>query len=65
MDAFERPPIVSDIRPQPFGRVDMNFSHAIPIIVPRPFMLGMTHGGLGAKNVMRGLPLIGLASGVW
>jgi hypothetical protein len=43
----------------------VNFSHAIAIIVPSPFVFRMTNSGVFANDVIIGLPFIGITGGLF
>ena len=63
VDTFEGSQEISDIGPQSFDGVCMNFSNTIAIIIASPLMLGMTNGLMLSNNMVISLPLVGIANG--
>jgi hypothetical protein len=59
VNAFEGTQEITHIGPQAFGRVAMNLSHAITIIVARPFFAAMLDGGVRAQEMVIALILVG------
>src|SRR5258707_3681476 len=55
---------VTQSRPHAFGRVGMNFTDTVAIIIPRPFFAAMRDGGVSALNsIVTGI-LIGIDVGL-
>src|SRR5258708_26109400 len=55
---------VTQSRPHAFGRVGMNFTDTVAIIIPRPFFAAMRDGGVSALNsIVTGI-LSGIAVGL-
>lgn len=52
------PQEVAESGPHPFGGVGMNFSKAIAILVPRPFMAAMIDSDMLTRKVVVALPLV-------
>lgn len=63
MNAAKRTEEVTHGRPHAFSGVGMNFADAIAIIIPGPFLIGVTDGGVGPDNMVVSLPFIGVDLG--
>jgi len=59
MNATEGMQEVAHCRPHPFGSVDVHFTDAIAIIIPRPLFLAVTNRGVQANDVIVALPFVG------
>ncbi|HQV94430.1 MAG TPA: hypothetical protein PLA27_14050 [Anaerolineales bacterium] len=62
MNTFEGTQVIANIGPHAFSGIRVNFSEAIPVIVTRPFMIGMTNNGMVSKDVIVRLPFVSVAS---
>jgi hypothetical protein len=63
MDPAEGPQKITGRRPQTFDTIGMDFSHAIPIIISRPFVLAVTDRAMCPLNSIVALPFIGVTLG--
>jgi hypothetical protein len=64
VDPAKRAQKVACRGPQAFAGVGMDLPATIPLIIPRPFFLAMTHGVMGPLHLVVALPFIGRTSGV-
>ncbi len=63
MDTAKRTQEVAGRRPQPFNSVGMYFTHAIIVVVSRPFMLTMTDRPVWSLDLVVTWPFIRVTGG--
>src|SRR5260221_13284549 len=64
MNATKEAHKVTDKDPHAFESVDMHFADAIAVVIPRPFTLGVTNGGVRTGKVVIAAPFIGINMGI-